>query len=170
MSKNKKDSAQKFDDIFGGEIGEENTEFDTSGFGDFNFDTSDEVFEFQENEEDNSGTNLQQFTEEYEEDYEEGEYLPVEADNSGSGNILNKAVTLAQENKIATVGLAAAGAFGLWKMFGTKKQNNQENVQQGSPNAYEDELLGLDDEEDSIDAFLDEQTQVNPMFTPLRFK
>ena len=167
MSKNKKDSAQKFDDIFGGELDQENTDFDTSGFGDFNFDTSDEVFEFQENTEDTSAENLQEFEDE---EYEQGEYLPVASEESGSTNILHKAVNIAQENKVATAGVGLAAAFGLWKLFGPKKQEPQESVQQGSPNTYDDELLGLDDEEDSIDAFLDEQTQINPMFTPLRFK
>ena len=65
------------------------------------------------------------------------------------------------------VGIATA--FGLWKLFGPKKENEQQNVQQGSANSYEDELLGLDDE-DSVDEFINEQSQINPMFTPLRFK
>lgn len=161
MSK-KKNSAEKFDEIFGGDSKEENVEFDTSGFGNFEFDVNDEDFEFQE--EDESGQNLEQFGDE---EYEEGEYLPVE---SGSPNILSKAINLAQENKVATAGVGIATAFGLWKLFGSKKDNEQRNVQQGSANAYEDELLGLDDEEDSVDEFINEQSQINPMFTPLRFK
>ena len=162
MSKNKKNSAEKFDEIFGGDSDKENTDFDTSGFGDFNFEVNDEDFEFQE--EDQSGQNLEQFEEE---EYEEGEYLPVE---SGSTNIFNKAINLAQDNKIATAGVGIATAFGLWKLFGPKKEDPQQSVQQGSANSYEDELLGLDDEEDSVDAFINEQSQINPMFTPLKFK
>ena len=161
MSK-KKNSAEKFDEIFGGDSKEEeNVEFDTSGFGNFEFDVNDEDFEFQE--EDQSGQNLEQFGDE---EYEEGEYLPVD---SGSTNILSKAISLAQENKVATAGVGIATAFGLWKLFGPKKENEQQNVQQGSANSYEDELLGLDDE-DSVDEFINEQSQINPMFTPLRFK
>ena len=161
MSK-KKNSAEKFDEIFGGDSKEENVEFDTSGFGNFEFDVNDEDFEFEE--EDQSGQNLEQFGDE---EYEEGEYLPIE---SGSANILTKAINIAQENKVATAGVGIATAFGLWKLFGSKKDSEQQNVQQGSANAYEDELLGLDDEEDSVDEFINEQSQINPMFTPLRFK
>lgn len=170
MGKNNKNAAEKFDAIFGGDELDPNADFDTSGFGDIDFEEK-ESFNFDEN--DTSAQNLSQFAEEeFDEDYEQGEYLPVKSDeNSGSSNILSKAVSLAQENKIATAGVGLAAVFGLWKLFGPKKQEQQASVQQGSPNSYEDEFLDLDDEEeDSIDTFINEQKQVNPMFTPLRFK
>ena len=92
---------------------------------------------------------------------------------SSVGNTVGNVANLAKENKLATAGILGAVGFGLWKFFGSEEK--QENSQQGSqnqlPQSYEDEFLGLDDE-DSIDDFLEEHSnqKINPMFTPLRFK
>ena len=86
------------------------------------------------------------------------------------GNVAN----LAKENKLATVGILGAVGFGIWKIFGKKEDGSKSQQSQNTPvpQSYEDEFLGLDDEDDSIDEFLDqnEKQRVNPMFTPLKFK
>lgn len=84
-------------------------------------------------------------------------------------NFIGKAVHTAKENKLATAGIAGVIGIGLWKIFGNKNEQVQPE-EQGVPQEYQDELLGLD-EEDSIDDFIDQNSQrSNPLFQPLRFK
>jgi hypothetical protein len=109
----------------------------------------------------------------YEENYGE-ENNPEEADS----NIIGTVTTLAKDNKLATAGVLGAVGFGLWKLFGSKEEvithhPAQASITQDLPYGYEDELLGLDDddEDDSMEEFFSEhEDHINPMFTPLRFK
>ena len=108
----------------------------------------------------------------YEEDFKEGFDQTFGEDvipEFQGENFLGKAVNTAKENKLATAGIAGVLGLGLWRLFGNKGEQAQ-NEDQGMPQEYQDELLGLD-EEDSIDDFIDQQSnRANPMFQPLRFK
>ena len=114
--------------------------------------------------------------EEYEEEHEEEQYEIQEQNAEPNGNIIHKVTNLAKDNKVATAGVVGALSFGLWKLFGTQEEQTSSKTPEGQQNSvpqdYEDEFLGLDDEEDSIDEFIEtnNRQQINPMFTPLRFK
>ena len=164
MSKNKKRKDEEFEDIFA----------DGSLNGDI-LDDDQELFEGDDGE----------YWEDEEYDDEGGDYQeegsqnlsPETSENSGFmssvGNTVGNVTNLAKENKLATVGILGAVSFGLWKVFGNKEQENVPQGQANSvPQSYDDEFLGLDDEEDSIDEFLEEHSsgKINPMFTPLQFK
>ena len=93
---------------------------------------------------------------------------------SSMGDTVGNVTNIAKDNKLATAGILSAVGFGLWKVFGSKEndQTSQQNTNNSVPPSYEDEFLGLDDEDDSIDDFIEqnENQKINPMFTPLRFK
>ena len=164
MSKNKKRKDEEFEDIFAdGSLNED-------AFDDENilFDEPDEEYWEDEEYDDDGG------------DYQEEGSQNLSADTSNSsgfissiGSTVGNVTNLAKENKLATAGILSAVGFGLWKVFGNKEEDVAHQGQANSvPQSYDDEFLGLDDEEDSIDEFLEEHSpgKVNPMFTPLKFK
>ena len=161
MSKNKKRKDEEFEDIFAdGSLNEDAFDDENALFGE-------EEEEYWEDEE-------------YDDNYQEGgsqNLSPETSESSGFmssiGSTVGNVTNLAKENKLATAGILGAVGFGLWKVFGNKEQENVPQGQANSvPQSYDDEFLGLDDEEDSIDEFLEEHSsgKINPMFTPLKFK
>lgn len=74
-------------------------------------------------------------------------------------------------SKVATVSVIGAVGYGLWSIFGNKNSQtpnqapmrasaNQNTIGHSEPESYEDEFLDLDGGSENVD----------PMFTPLRFK
>jgi hypothetical protein len=159
MSKRKnKKNEEEFENIFANadfndEFGEEDGLFDDENFQDEEYDEED-----------------------YQEEYGEEQQLPMQPEENTSGIIstVGNVANLAKENKLATAGILGAVGFGLWKVLGGKEEgspNAPQQTQGSVPQSYDDEFLGLD-EEDSIDEFIDQNRsqKINPMFTPLRFK
>jgi hypothetical protein len=157
MPKKQKTTAEQFDEMF-----EEQEDFDLGSEFGFEDDLDDSDF----------GMNplaLTETDENIEDDFGGQEFLE-ESSGSPVGNFIGNATNLVKENKVATAGIATAIGFGVWKLMSGKKQEQNSQPQQRVSDEYQDELLGLD-EEDSIDEFIDTQSsRVNPMFTPLRFK
>jgi len=165
MSKNKKRKDEEFEDIFADGSLNEDAFDDENGL----FDEPHEEY-WEDEEYDDDGGDYQE---------EEGsQNLPTEISESSGiissiGNTVGNVTNLAKENKLATAGILSAVGFGLWKVFGNKEQDVGHQGQANSvPQSYDDEFLGLDDEDDSIDEFLEEHSsgKINPMFTPLKFK